>query len=475
MRKLSNVLALTICLLSLGCFAAESHAANFTVNTTADLPDADIADAVCADAKNECSLRAAIEQIEALAETVNTISFAFALLNQSVQLTSPLPPLSRNTTISGLGANRLTIDANGAANALTFNGNANVVVSALTITEAATAIRNDNANLIVSNAALTGNIGGANGGGVYNNQGTTDILFSTVDNNSASNSGGGVFNTGGLVRIANSTISNNFGGGFGGGVINADGILSGVGVLTSRTELTNVTISNNIAITSGGGVFNQNNLTVGNTVAVRNTIIADNQTNANDDTGGVFNSAGNNLVENAGTATGFSATNNDILNQPPGLGDLENNGGRTNTRELLQGSAAINAGNNCVTNSSCPVFNPPVALTNDQRNRGFMRRNGAAVDIGAYEFGVTTAAQVQIGGRVTTKRGRGIARARVSIVSPNGETRFAFTNPFGYYSFSEVAAGETYIFSVSHKGYQFAEQAVSVLSDNKAVDFVSLR
>lgn len=480
MRKLSNVLTLTICLLGLGCFAAtESQAANLTVNTITDLPDADIADAICADANNQCSLRAAIQQVAALNDSVNTISFAAALLNQSVQLDLPLPPLNRNTTINGLGANRLTIDANGAANAFTFNGGALVVVSSLAITEAATAIRNDGANLVISNAALTNNTGGTNGGGVYNNQGTTDILFSTVDNNSVSNSGGGVFNVGGLVRIANSTVSNNFGGGFGGGVMNADGILSAVGVLISRTELTNVTISNNSAITSGGGVFNQNNLIVGNTVAVRNTIVADNQTNQNDDTGGIFISAGNNLVENVGTATGFAAVNNDILDQPPGLGNLENNGGRTNTRELLQGSAAINAGNNCVTTATpitpCPIFNPPVALENDQRNRGFVRRNGAAVDIGAYEFGVTTAAQVQIGGRVTTARGRSVSQAKITVVSPNGEIKTAFTNPFGYYSFNEVAAGETYIFSVSHKGYQFAEQAVLILSDNKAIDLVSLQ
>jgi len=68
-----------------------------------------------------------------------------------------------------------------------------------------------------------------------------------------------------------------------------------------------------------------------------------------------------------------------------------------------------------------------------------------------------TAASVTIGGRVVNSYGRGISRARVSLTDSNGETRVALTNPFGYYRFTDIAAGETYIISVSHKYYEFAQ------------------
>lgn len=67
-----------------------------------------------------------------------------------------------------------------------------------------------------------------------------------------------------------------------------------------------------------------------------------------------------------------------------------------------------------------------------------------------------TATSVSIGGRVTTFKGRGIARAQVRLTNPSGETRTAFTNSFGYFRFNEVSAGETCIFEVKSKRYQFA-------------------
>ncbi len=75
---------------------------------------------------------------------------------------------------------------------------------------------------------------------------------------------------------------------------------------------------------------------------------------------------------------------------------------------------------------------------------------------------VTTAASVTISGRLTATNKRGVGNARVKMTDANGASRYATSNPFGYYRFENVGAGETYIFSVDSKRYSFNPQAVTV-------------
>jgi len=65
-----------------------------------------------------------------------------------------------------------------------------------------------------------------------------------------------------------------------------------------------------------------------------------------------------------------------------------------------------------------------------------------------------TATTVSISGRVTAKR-RGVSGAVVQITKQTGEIQTARTNRFGYYTFKELAVGETYIFNVFSKRFQF--------------------
>ena len=87
-----------------------------------------------------------------------------------------------------------------------------------------------------------------------------------------------------------------------------------------------------------------------------------------------------------------------------------------------------------------------------------------------------TAAAVEVGGRVATAEGAGIANARVSMTDSAGETREALTNSFGFYRFSEVPAGETYVFTVKHKRYSFdAPTQVHYIDDARDnLDFTAL-
>ena len=86
-----------------------------------------------------------------------------------------------------------------------------------------------------------------------------------------------------------------------------------------------------------------------------------------------------------------------------------------------------------------------------------------------------SAASVSVGGQVLTADGRGISKVRVSLTDPDGSVRTALTNPFGYYRFDEVQAGETYIVSVQSKRYQFSNptQVVTVLDELSNVDFTA--
>jgi hypothetical protein len=55
----------------------------------------------------------------------------------------------------------------------------------------------------------------------------------------------------------------------------------------------------------------------------------------------------------------------------------------------------------------------------------------------------------------------------------NGETRTVTTNPFGYFFFTDVPAGETYIFSVSHKRYSFSPQVLTVTEETNNLNFIA--
>jgi Concanavalin A-like lectin/glucanases superfamily/Carboxypeptidase regulatory-like domain len=87
-----------------------------------------------------------------------------------------------------------------------------------------------------------------------------------------------------------------------------------------------------------------------------------------------------------------------------------------------------------------------------------------------------TAAESSISGRVTTASGRGIRNAVVQIIGGNlSETRYARTNPFGYYRISGLDAGQTYILNIASKRYSFANptRVITLNDDLTGEDFVS--
>lgn len=84
---------------------------------------------------------------------------------------------------------------------------------------------------------------------------------------------------------------------------------------------------------------------------------------------------------------------------------------------------------------------------------------------------ITTAASATIGGRVTASKGRGLSRASVVLTGLDGQTRYALTNSRGYFSFSDVESGMSYIVDVRSKRYTFASRSVFVTEDLVDIDF----
>jgi len=243
----------------------------------------------------------------------------------------------------------------------------------------------------ISVSTFSGNAAATGGAIVKVVLGNLQLIDSVFDNNAATSAitgGGAIYaaqNTG-QVTLTNVTISGNSAKNNGGGVRASVVPLN----LNNVTMINNLADSDNDDNGDGGGVFKD----IG-TVQIQNSIIAgnfDTPSNAGGglkmpDCRGAFSSRGYNLIgrnDNAvcgGLVNGVNADQVGSAANPidPLLAALANNGGSTQTHALLPGSSALNAGNPLAPGSgglACPA--------SDQR--GIVRPQGSACDIGAFEF-----------------------------------------------------------------------------------------
>ena len=260
----------------------------------------------------------------------------------------------------------------------------------------------------------TGGSGGFGGG--ITNGGTLSLTNSTIDSNQVGGAGSGTFggfggsgggiHNGRILILTNSTITSNQSGSGGSGTNNGSHGGLGGGIYNEFVlAVTNATVSGNhtgigggaAGGGSGGGIYN----CCGPTNNIKNTIVANN-TLANGGLGtdlyGTFNSQDYNLIKDPTGATINGTTAHNITGQDPRLGPLANNGGLTQTEALLAGSPALDAADDCVTQTAhCGDPNIP-QLTTDQRGAGFARivdgpdaDTTDTVDIGAFEAQVSVA------------------------------------------------------------------------------------
>lgn len=90
---------------------------------------------------------------------------------------------------------------------------------------------------------------------------------------------------------------------------------------------------------------------------------------------------------------------------------------------------------------------------------------------------ITTAATVEISGRVVTATGRGIRNAIVTMTDSFGNAKIVRTNMFGFFRFDDVRAGDNVILTVSAKAYSFNDpmMMLNVQDTVSDVEFVATR
>jgi CSLREA domain-containing protein len=248
------------------CPAALAHAATFTVDSTADATDAAPGNGTCATAAGACTLRAAIQEANALAgaDTINVPAGNYFLIiqgsNEDAAASGDLD-LTSELTINGTGTSFPVISGSGIDRVFDVLARGVVTLSRLTI---------QNGNTSSADAA---------GGGIRN-AGDLTLLQVSVRNNTVQNGdGGGIGNlSSGRMQLTNVTISGNVAADRGGGIGNDVG---------ATMQLVNVTLTDNGAF-QGGDIDN-----LGDAQLV-NTIVANSRQGSNC-TGGEILSLGHNI------------------------------------------------------------------------------------------------------------------------------------------------------------------------------------
>ena len=240
----------------------------------------------------------------------------------------------------------------------------------------------------IADSTLSGNISAVGGG--IENRGMLTVTTSTLSGNNATGAGkydggGALDNYYGTATLANSTLTANSARQNGGAIYNNSG----------TTNLSNATIYANIAdvddnnLGDGGGIYNVN--VAASVVNIKNSIAATNWRSLVggpvQDCYGWLNSGDYNLFQNVVSCNFNGATIHNKIAGPV-LGQLQNNGGATQTNALNPGSPAIDAGD---PNGCTDTFG--ATLATDQR--GYSRPAGAACDMGAFESGAALPKQNQ--------------------------------------------------------------------------------
>jgi CSLREA domain-containing protein len=258
---------------------------------------------------------------------------------------------------------------------ININGNCSVTMTRATITgnsskNGAAIYTSYTSSLTVIDSTISGNT--ANGFGsvlVTGNSGTVSFIDTTISGNHATSGGGLIVDPGTTLYLVNVTMSGN-------SAPYGSALLIDGGTATA----TNSTISGNTASTVGAGL----ELDAG-TLDLANTILSGNTNSgsaAPDDVhlpGGTLTSHYSLLGTALNTAPFNNAANKNVFSDAPAVGPLANNGGAVQTRALLSGSPALNAGSDAL---AIDADGSPLAY--DARGPSYVRRFGV-VDIGAFE------------------------------------------------------------------------------------------
>jgi len=392
--------------LSAGLFllALPVQAKTFQVTTTEDLVDKAPGDGTCAattGVEDRCSLRAAIQEANALtgADEIQLPFGRYTLVitgtDEDAAAAGDLD-ITSTLTISGSGAHAPIIQGgpNWNDRILQMLPGSHVIVSGVTISGGAV-LDAPGAGVLVdgedgdlgpaqvelSQCHVLRNNGTAAGGGIADN-GILTVTDCTIDFNrttgDAAASGGGVYvGTDATLHMGNSTVTNNRAQSAGGGINIANDA-------KPPSTLNNVTLVDNTLVETDSEQAQGAGLSIANGVlTVTNSILARNKTGsgAGDECYGNLAAVRYSLIQVLTPDCTIKDTDitGVITGTPPHLGTFGFNGGLTPTYSLQAISPAVNGGNPAPMN---PALDPESCFAEDQR--GEIRTDRC--DMGAFEL-----------------------------------------------------------------------------------------
>jgi hypothetical protein len=305
-----------------------------------------------------------LRQALADANDGDTINFA---ATGSIGLTSGELVVNKSVTISGPGADSLTIDGNSQSRVLHIGSGKTVTISGLTITH--------------------GNPPNDDGGGVYDDHATLEINGCTISNNVGI--GGAVSNHHGTLTMNTCTVSSNYTGDRGGGILNEEGTLS----------LNNCVIGPNNAY-SGSGIYNSGSDAV---LTIINSSISMNFNNGGGEGGGIYNESGMVAITNSAVNENTASLLGD-----PSAGGIFNGGTIEIINSTLNGNFAGDIGGGILNSGTLTVTNSTIS-----GNHAGTNLPGGGRGAGIYNYGTATITNSSIiqndaGGKEPSGWGAGI-------------------------------------------------------------------
>jgi hypothetical protein len=359
-------------------------------------------------APSHLSLRQAVN-LAALFPVVETIAFdpaVFGTTPHTITLTQGQLALDdrATTTITGPGANLLTVSGGGKSRVFYIEGGS-ATISGLTLSgghaDAGGGLYDNGATVSLSDCIISGN-SATDGGGLKNagtlsltnctvsgnsasfyggglfSRGTLSLTDCTVSGNSADDSGGGLFIVFGTATLTHCTVSGNsatntYLRGNGGGFYVKEGQAQLVGCTVSgnsavhwgggldtegsATALTNCTLSGNTA-GSGGGLFNYSFSGYPNNTPLTNCTVSGN-----------FAAHGGGLCiygyENGGHYATITLANTIVAGQKGGSDIIVHNGTVTGSYNLIGDGSGISGGTGNLLGSPSNPINPLLAPLGD--------------------------------------------------------------------------------------------------------------
>ncbi|MDP2674298.1 MAG: choice-of-anchor Q domain-containing protein [Dehalococcoidia bacterium] len=256
--------------------------ATFNVNSTADAVDASPGNGVCATAGGQCTLRAAIQEANALVGldtiTVPHGTYTLAVIGQDED-TGARGDLdvrddviitgdgASTTAINGAGIDRV-FDIAGVLFVSTISVDLNgVKILAGKATGNGGGINAWSASVTLANSSVEGNTADGYGGALFAGFSTVTLVDSSIVSNKSGSYGGGIAVLPAQLTLDRTIVSGNTADEFGGGIASAYISSDSVGIHGS-------TITGNTAGWAGGGIYNS-----GHSMTITESLIDDNVAN----------------------------------------------------------------------------------------------------------------------------------------------------------------------------------------------------